>query len=764
MIFPLKKYTRLFLIFVFICSVLTAALFKHDIIFAMSRKIPRIELKGGSIYLDGEKFFIKGIGYSPYRPGKWPGSHVSREILEADFKRIKEAGFNTLRVWVTMPEEQLKLAEKYGLKVIQAVYLKPGADFGYSGYIRSAESKVKQMCKVSRRRPNVIMYSLMNEPHAESIIDSGVDNTLNLYKRLIKLVRQEDPKRPITMANAHWNMWLDQSIWDVVSFNAYTYFPLLIPDIGYANYVKSLKLLHAADKPLVVTEFGLSVSPEGKGGGNYGGNTEKEQVDGLIYGFRGLVEGGAAGGCVFEWNDEWWKADNPAIHEPHPEEWFGIIGIENINNPIGTPRKAYYSIREELKLVVTEPKEGYRMVDKADIEVSASQEVSGIQYSIDGEKWIDLSKKNNWWYGTVDGSHIKPGLHKLTVKGLDNGEYITRELNIIKCKNEKEASLPINIELITDKAAYKNGEIIKINARLTDRDGAPLKDQYVKLGVFNSTDTHLRRWEGYTDKDGCFAGSIPVIGNLSEWYYIYWVGTEIEEYGYKKKEGKLDYVKAEFGEGFPKKWAIAKEVSQIKIDGKMEDEWMKAGKIAIDANTNYMEGEIDSSEDLSADAKVLWDESNIYILARVNDDIPMRNKNRHLDLWDGDCIELFISVDPAKIPERGYSNSDFQILIGTNGEMWIPGQTIGGVRNKVPVLSEAAAKSTDTGYILEARINIANFYDKPSLKQFKKGDELGFEIAIGDGDAKGVREGKLVWNGTPQGYKHSAVWGRLKLE
>ena len=132
-----------------IILIFIAALLVQTVLLAKESKIPKIELIGDSIYIDGKKFFIKGIGYSPYRPDKWPGSKVPVEIVEADFRRIKAAGFNTLRVWGVMPEEQLTLAEKYGLKVIQAVSLRSDADFGYSGFIRLAESKVKQMCRLS---------------------------------------------------------------------------------------------------------------------------------------------------------------------------------------------------------------------------------------------------------------------------------------------------------------------------------------------------------------------------------------------------------------------------------------------------------------------------------------------------------------------------------------------------------------------------------------------------------------------------------------
>jgi len=65
----------------------------------------------------------------------------------------------------------------------------------------------------------------------------------------------------------------------------------------------------------------------------------------------------------------------------------------------------------------------------------------------------------------------------------------------------------------------------------------------------------------------------------------------------------------------------------------------------------------------------------------------------------------------------------------------------GGVRNGAPVLSYAAAKKDASGYIVEAKINVSNFWDKP-FRTFKSGEILGFDIAIGDAD-----ENKIVIDG-----------------
>ena len=695
-------------------------IFKTSPLCAEGNNPPRIDIVGDSLYLDGKKFLVKGVGYSPFRPNVYPGGPVALNIVEEDFKRIKDAGFNTIRVWSTMPEDQLTLAQKYGLKVIQAAGIKPDAKFDYEGFLRQAESQVRQMVRTSKNHPNVIMYLLTNEPHSQAILNSGVDKTIDMYKKLTAIVKQEDPSRPVSMANAYWTLWLDQSTWDVVCFNVYNYDPALAADIGYADFIKNLRNLHAKEKPFLVTEFGLSVSPEGPGKKGYGGNTQEEQAAGVIEDLRGIVQAGAIGGCVFEWNDEWWKGGNAATHDTHPEEWFGLVGIESKDNPVGTPRKAYYALKEEFKLIVTKPTEGYRIFNSSDIEVNASSEVRNLRYNIDGGEWSDLAKDSEWWRGTIAAEPLVPGLHVLTVKGINGSNAgITRTVNIIKCASKEETAPAVNIELSTDKPSYQNGDVLKIKARLLDRAGNPLENYPMKMGVFNSAGRYTRNWSGRTNERGFFTGIIPVIGRQREWYYVYWAGAESEEYSRKTKEGKIGYVKAAAGTGFPARWLAAKKAERLTIDGVAEDEWLKADKINISADTNFVEGSVKDDSDLTAEIRVLWDEGNLYILADVKDDVPAANGYEKWDLWKGDCIELFISVDPAEIKEQGYTASDFQILIGANGRMWITNQAKGGIRNNYPILSNAMVKKSEKGYVLEAKINIANFWDKP-FRTFRK--------------------------------------------
>ena len=79
----------------------------------------KIELKDNWYYLNGQKFFIKAIGYEiGARPGQHPYEGNRAEdlyLLKFDLKVIKEGGYNTIRTWSQFSEAQLKLVQESGL-------------------------------------------------------------------------------------------------------------------------------------------------------------------------------------------------------------------------------------------------------------------------------------------------------------------------------------------------------------------------------------------------------------------------------------------------------------------------------------------------------------------------------------------------------------------------------------------------------------------------------------------------------------------------
>jgi len=194
---------------------------------------------------------------------------------------------------------------------------------------------------------------------------------------------------------------------------------------GYYGYLCDLKRKYP-DKPILITEFGYSTSPNGSGNCGYGRNSEGEQADCIKQRWYDIVRAGCLGGIVFEWNDEWWKnnctGDDKNSHDLNdPEEWFGVIAVNGTDPDNYTLRKkqAYCAIKEmfgeeyptksDLTSPVIDDFEDADMGDwfvfttpNASISLSSSNNSKVGNYSMridynTGGKWCGAYKEINTW-------------------------------------------------------------------------------------------------------------------------------------------------------------------------------------------------------------------------------------------------------------------------------------------------------------------------------------------------------------------------------
>ncbi len=77
-----------------------------------------VQVRDGLFYVDGAKFFVKGIGYETHtRPGQVPWEYkFDAAMIRLDLQRIKAANFNAIRTWSAIREEELKLVQESGLE------------------------------------------------------------------------------------------------------------------------------------------------------------------------------------------------------------------------------------------------------------------------------------------------------------------------------------------------------------------------------------------------------------------------------------------------------------------------------------------------------------------------------------------------------------------------------------------------------------------------------------------------------------------------
>lgn len=208
---------------------------------------------------------------------------------------------------------------------------------------------------------------------------------------------------------------------------------------------------------------------------------------------------------------------------------------------------------------------------------------------------------------------------------------------------------------------------------------------------------------------------------------------------------------------------VANAAKPVKIDGNLSD-WDKASPLTMKDLSFFKEGLTwGGPADLSGSAYFMYDNNYLYLAAVITDSLPLINKKRGQDVWNGDAIEIVISTNPGADPKReSFDTTDYQFGFGTGDGKTIPPSIWNWQRRRSLNGSEIMVKKTakPLGYILEARLPWSFF---PNNFVPTPGTKVGFDIAFDDADKAGERERQLIWNGDYYFYKDPSVWGILEF-
>ena len=176
------------------------------------------------------------------------------------------------------------------------------------------------------------------------------------------------------------------------------------------------------------------------------------------------------------------------------------------------------------------------------------------------------------------------------------------------------------------------------------------------------------------------------------------------------------------------------------------------GTISVDADADAAWGNavnipltINKGSEASANAKVLWDDDNLYVYATVKDAaLDKTGAQTH----EQDSLEVFIDEDNGKT--ASYGEDDKQYRINYNNEQSFNGKKCLAENVK------SATKTIDGGYVVEAAFKWTDI--KPA-----NGTKIGLEFQINDAKG-GKRIGTLSWyDETGMGWSGSNVYGTVEL-
>ena len=176
------------------------------------------------------------------------------------------------------------------------------------------------------------------------------------------------------------------------------------------------------------------------------------------------------------------------------------------------------------------------------------------------------------------------------------------------------------------------------------------------------------------------------------------------------------------------------------------------GTISVDADADAAWGNavnipltINKGSEASANAKVLWDDDNLYVYATVNDAVLDKTGAQ---THEQDSLEVFIDEDNGKT--ASYGEDDKQYRINYTNEQSFNGKKCLAENVK------SATKTIDGGYVVEAAFKWTDI--KPA-----NGAKIGLEFQINDAKG-GKRIGTLSWyDETGMGWSGSNVYGTVEL-
>lgn len=337
-------------------------------------KLVQYENTHWQLLVDDKPFMIKGITYSVVPIGKSPDRgtwNVARDwqlvdtnknnihdgLFEAyidknknnkrdanepvvgDAQLLKDLGVNTLRAYHHIYDKELfrKLYDEYGIYVLAGDLIgmyavgsgagwTEGTDYSNPQHQKNMLASVQSMVEEYKNEPYILMWVLGNE-NVYGVANNADENPTAYFEfveKAAQLIKKLDPSRPVAISNGdflHLDILAKKSpSVDVIGANAYR------GEQGFGQHF-FMDVHDFTGRPIIVTEYGCSAIGEGyteEEAQTYQSMYLVNNWEDMMANRAGYGVGNALGGVLFEYMDEWWKAnsDLPESVQKQKGAWY----------------------------------------------------------------------------------------------------------------------------------------------------------------------------------------------------------------------------------------------------------------------------------------------------------------------------------------------------------------------------------------------------------------------------------------------------------
>lgn len=211
------------------------------------------KVKGRKLMLNGRSIRLRGFNRHEDHPVY--GNALPIQAMNKDLNIMQDLGSNFVRT-SHYPNDMrfLDMCDERGIMVWEESHCRT-VPFDEPNFDEQITQSTKEMVEWHANHPSIVMWGCLNE--CESNSSSGK----RTHKKVLNLIREMDPSRPVTFASNKNETDLCLDLVDIVSWNKYDGWYSGGPNSIGPPIEELLRWLHSkksggADKPVILSEFG----------------------------------------------------------------------------------------------------------------------------------------------------------------------------------------------------------------------------------------------------------------------------------------------------------------------------------------------------------------------------------------------------------------------------------------------------------------------------------------------------------------------------